>query len=406
MPAEHQKAPQFQSAPSRGGSLAGVRSIIAVASGKGGVGKSTVSVNLAVALADAGHSVGLVDADIHGPSIPGMLGLQGVNKPEITVDQKIAPLKVAGLKVISMGMLTGDDAPAIMRGPMVTKYLQMFVAEVAWGELDFLILDLPPGTGDTQLTLAQSFPLTGAIIVTTPQDVSLKIARRGARMFEQVKVPLIGVIENMSGFACPSCGTVTDIFRRGGGAKLAEALGAPYLGAVPLDGAIVDCGDDGDPIARSQPDSAPARAYGAIAAGLASAVSEGAKLPLPFAWSWEVGAGTAAPDLTPDPDAPPARPLDIRREDARTLSILWADGMRQRFDARDLRLACPCAACIDEMSGKALLDPATVPLDITPVKLGSVGNYALSIAFSDGHDTGIYSYERLRAMAQHEVEDV
>ena len=241
--------------------LAGVRRIIAVASCKGGVGKTTLSVNLSVALVDAGFRVGLVDADLFGPSIPGMLGVPADAKPTISPDQKVLPVEAQGLKVMSMAMLTGDDAPAVMRGPMVTKYLQLFIGDVAWGGLDYLILDLPPGTGDTQLTLAQNFPLTGAVIVTTPQEVSLKIARRGARMFEQVKVPLLGVVENMSGFCCPNCGTVTDIFRKGGGERLAEALGAPFLGAVPLDAAVVDCGDDGTPLVRAWPDSAAAIAF-------------------------------------------------------------------------------------------------------------------------------------------------
>ena len=190
--------------------LPGIRHIIAVGSGKGGVGKSTVSVNLAFALQESGGRVGLVDADILGPSIPGMLGIPSGQPPAMTPDQKIVPVDRHRLKVVSMGMLTGDDSPAIMRGPMVSKYLRMFVSNVQWGNLDYLILDLPPGTGDTQLTLAQSFPLSGAVIVTTPQDVSLKIARRGLRMFETVHVPILGIIENMSTFTCPHCGKGTD----------------------------------------------------------------------------------------------------------------------------------------------------------------------------------------------------
>ena len=309
--------------------LAGVRRIIAVASGKGGVGKTTLSVNLSLALADAGFRVGLVDADLFGPSIPGMLGLPADAKPTVSRDQKVIPVEAQGLKVMSMAMLTGDDAPAVMRGPMVTKYLQLFIGDVAWGGLDYLILDLPPGTGDTQLTLAQNFPLTGAVIVTTPQDVSLKIARRGARMFEQVKVPLLGVVENMSGFCCPNCGTVTDIFRKGGGERLAEALGAPFLGAVPLDAAVVDCGDDGTPLVRAWPDSAAAAAYRSIAARLADTADPGARLPSPFVWPWEEGAGVRADGAAPQANGRPAQPLALERRDSRTLGILWADGARQ-----------------------------------------------------------------------------
>jgi ATP-binding protein involved in chromosome partitioning len=222
---DHQHAPGASSQASAGPEkLPGIRHVIAVGSGKGGVGKSTVSVNLAFALQQIGGRIGLVDADILGPSIPGMLGLPIGQPPTTTPDGKIVPVDRHNLKVMSMGMLTGDDAPAVLRGPMVGKYLHMFIRGVQWGHLDYLILDLPPGTGDTQLTLAQSYPLSGAIIVTTPQDVSLKIARRGLRMFETVHVPILGIIENMSTFTCPHCGKGTDIFRRGGGEQMSRQL--------------------------------------------------------------------------------------------------------------------------------------------------------------------------------------
>jgi ATP-binding protein involved in chromosome partitioning len=372
--------------------------ILAVASGKGGVGKSTLSVNLALALAARGRRVGLVDADIYGPSIPGMLGVPADRRPAMTPDGKVEPVRIHGIGVMSMGMLTGDDSPAVLRGPMVTKYLRLFIADVDWGPLDWLVLDLPPGTGDTQLTLAQSFPLTGAVVVTTPQDVSLKIARRGARMFEQVKVPILGVVENMSGFCCPSCGTVTDVFRSGGGARLADVLGAPFLGAVPLSAEIVDCGDDGRPVVLSKPHSAPAAAYRAVAAALDGGAATAPALPPGFRFGWADGQGVRAADLAPRPGAPHDLPLAVERRDGRTLGILWADGFDQRIDVRDLRLACPCAACVEEMSGRVLLDPADVPLDVEPVSLGAIGNYALAIGFSDGHATGLYSWSRLRAL--------
>jgi ATP-binding protein involved in chromosome partitioning len=224
---DDQHAPGASSqAPAGSEKLPGIRHVIAVGSGKGGVGKSTVSVNLAFALQQIGGWIGLVDADILGPSIPGMLGLPVGQPPTTTPDGKIVPADCHNLKVMSMGMLTGDDNPAILRGPMVGKYLKMFIGTVQWGRLDYLILDLPPGTGDTQLTLAQSYPLSGAIIVTTPQDVSLKIARRGLRMFETVHVPILGIIENMSTFTCPHCGKGTDVFRRGGGERISRELGA------------------------------------------------------------------------------------------------------------------------------------------------------------------------------------
>jgi ATP-binding protein involved in chromosome partitioning len=233
--------------------LPGILHVIAVGSGKGGVGKSTVSVNLAFALQQIGGSIGIMDADILGPSIPGMLGIPAGQPPTTTPDGKIVPAERYNLKVMSMAMLTGDDDPAILRGPMVGKYLKMFIGRVQWGRLDCLILDLPPGTGDVQLTLAQSYALSGAIIVTTPQDVSLKIARRGLRMFETLHVPILGIIENMSTFTCPHCGKGTDVFRSGGGERMSRELGVPFLGAIPLDADIVMGGDTGRPIVLEKP---------------------------------------------------------------------------------------------------------------------------------------------------------
>ena len=377
--------------------------MIAISSGKGGVGKSTVTANIAVALADAGLSVGVVDADIYGPSIPGMLGIPGT-KPAMSPDQKVIPAQGHGVKVISMGMLSDDDAPAILRGPMVTKYLQMFVRQVDWGALDVLLLDLPPGTGDIQLTLAQAFPLSGAVVVSTPQDVSLKIARRGLRMMEQVNVPILGVIENMSGFTCPSCQTVTHIFHQGGGEAIARELGVAYLGKVPLDPAVVDSGDDGTPLVRAAPDSPAAGAYRAIATALAGTADEAPGLATPFAWTISDGTGKPAP-ATPTSGGAPERLVGLDHEGG-ALRLRWADGTEQRLNDRDLRLACQCAQCRDEMSGARLLDPERVPLDLAVTRVWSVGNYALGMAFSDGHDTGIYTFRALREMAGTELEDV
>jgi ATP-binding protein involved in chromosome partitioning len=377
--------------------------MIAISSGKGGVGKSTVAANLAVAMADAGLSVGVVDADIYGPSIPRMLGVPA-EKPAMAPDRRIVPAEAQGVKVISMAMLTDDDAPAILRGPMVTKYLQMFVRQVDWGPLDVLLLDLPPGTGDIQLTLAQAFPLSGAVVVSTPQDVSLRIARRGLRMMEQVSVPILGVIENMSGFTCPSCGTVTDIFHQGGGEAVARELGVAFLGRVPLDPTVVDCGDEGRPVVRADPEGSAAAAYRGIAEMLARTDGVASGIATPFAWSLADGSGKPAPATT-DAGGSGER-LAALDHDGGALILRWTDGTGRRLADRDLRLACQCARCRDEMSGAVLLDPEDVPLDLRLTRVWSVGNYALGMAFSDGHDTGIHTFEALRGMADAELEDV
>lgn len=377
--------------------------MIAISSGKGGVGKSTVTANIAVAMADAGLRAGVVDADIYGPSIPRMLGV-AAGKPAMSPDQKVIPAEAYGVKVMSMAMLSDDDSPAILRGPMVKKYLQMFVRQVEWGALDVLLLDLPPGTGDIQLTLAQAFPLTGAVVVSTPQDVSLKIARRGLRMMEQVNVPIIGVIENMSGFTCPDCGTVTHIFHQGGGEAIAQELGIEFLGKVPLDPMVVDCGDEGRPLVRRAPDSSAAQAYRTIASTLAGTGGDVAGIATPFAWTVADGVGKPSPAPVAE-GGPPDRLAALDHADG-ALLLRWSDGTDQRLSERDLRLACQCAQCRDEMSGKRLLNPDTVPLDIRLTRVWSVGNYALGMAFSDGHDTGIYVFKALQAMAGTELEDV
>ncbi len=229
--------------------LPGIKNTIAVASGKGGVGKSTVAVNLAVALAKDGAKVGLLDADIYGPSIPLMMGL--TDKPKVYQDRntnKIIPIEKFGIKLISMGLLVEDNAPVIWRGPMASGAVKQFMTDVDWGELDYLIFDLPPGTGDIQLTLVQTIPLTGAVIVTTPQEVSLIDARKALKMFTRVNVPVLGVVENMSYFIAPDTGNKYDIFGTGGGSKIASELEVPFLGGIPIDPGIRAGGDEGVPI--------------------------------------------------------------------------------------------------------------------------------------------------------------
>ncbi len=234
--------------PSAGpGGIPGVKNSIAIASGKGGVGKSTVSVNLAVALAETGAKVGLLDADVYGPSIPVMMGIHRM--PDMDADQRIIPLEAHGVKLMSLGFVLPDaSTPVIWRGPMIAKTLNQFLRQVAWGELDYLLIDLPPGTGDAQLTLSQTLAMSGVVIVMTPQDVAMTIASRVLVMFRNMNVPILGIVENMSTFICPTCHEATPIFSQGGGRKASEQLEVPFLGEIPLDGEVCEGGDDGRPI--------------------------------------------------------------------------------------------------------------------------------------------------------------
>ena len=244
----------------------GVKHIVAVASGKGGVGKSTVAVNLALGLVAEGKRVGLLDADIYGPSVPRMMGIKG--RPEPTEDKRLKPMEAYGLKTMSMGYLVPEDSPMIWRGPMVIGALEQLLRDVAWGELDVLIVDMPPGTGDAQLTMAQRVPLAGAVIVSTPQDIALLDARKGINMFKKVEVPLLGIVENMSTFICPNCNHESHIFGHGGAKAEAEKIGVECLGEIPLHIAIRETSDAGTPITATQPDSPQAKAYRKIAARL------------------------------------------------------------------------------------------------------------------------------------------
>jgi ATP-binding protein involved in chromosome partitioning len=247
-----------------------VRSTIAVASGKGGVGKTTVAVNLAVALAQAGAKVGLMDADVYGPNIPIMMGVTGQPQAE---NEKIIPLEAHGVKLMSMGFLVSPDQAVIWRGPMLHSAVRQFLSDVNWGPLDYLVIDLPPGTGDVQLTLVQSVPLTGGVIVATPQDVALADVVRGVTMFRKMEVPVLGVVENMSYFICPHCGERTDIFAHGGAQKMAQKYEVPFLGEIPLDAAIRIGGDTGKPITVAQPNSPHAIAFRKFAEKVAAGVS-------------------------------------------------------------------------------------------------------------------------------------
>ena len=256
--------------PSLGSMLAGIKHVVAIGSGKGGVGKTTVAVNMAVALARDGAKVGLMDADIYGPNVPLMLG---VKTPPRGQGSQLIPAEAHGIKVMSMGFLVKPDEAVIWRGPMLHGAIQKFLKEVAWGELDYLIADMPPGTGDVQLSLSQSIPLSGAVIVTTPQDLALLDVKKAIAMFQKVKVPILGIIENMSTFVCPSCQTETPIFRRGGGRAAAEQMKIPFLGEIPLVPQVCETGDGGTPIVVAAPESPVAQAFVQVARRAAGYVS-------------------------------------------------------------------------------------------------------------------------------------
>jgi ATP-binding protein involved in chromosome partitioning len=260
----HKPPPQggAQSPMARQSEIPGVAAVIAVASGKGGVGKSTTALNLALGLRDLGLRVGLLDADIYGPSVPRLTGIH--EKPQLNDDRKMIPIQRFGLAIMSIGFLVEEDTAMIWRGPMVMSAITQMLRDVAWGTLDILVVDMPPGTGDAQLTLAQNVPLKGAVIISTPQDLSLIDARRGLAMFKKVNVPVLGIVENMSYFQCPECGTRSDIFGHGGARHEAERLGVPFLGEIPLHMSIRTTSDDGNPVVASDPDGPHAAIYRAI----------------------------------------------------------------------------------------------------------------------------------------------
>lgn len=368
---------QTQSAPAAQPGIAGVKNIIAIASGKGGVGKSTVATNLAVALRHGGAKVGLMDADIYGPSQPGMLG-SGDDRPGVG-ENYLEPLEKHGIGFVSMGLLLPNDGPVVWRAPMATKMIHQFIGSVMWGDLDYLLIDLPPGTGDVQITLAQQASLTGAVIVTTPQQVALGVARKGVRMFDQVNVPIIGVIENMSGFLCKHCGKETAVFREGGGEALAAEFNVPFLGKLPLDPEIMMSGDEGEPVLERGRDSVAAKAFLNVAERMSGSIEELKKA------------------------IAPEEPREIVLTEEGSLVITWGDDHVSRHTPYHLRVNCGCANCIDEDTGTRTLDKSKVPLDIQIKDAKTVGRYGLSITFSDGHDTGIYTFKRLRELDETEA---
>jgi len=367
-----------------------ITNLIAIGSGKGGVGKSTFSVNLAFTLKQLGHKVGILDADIMGPTIHTMLCLTKNQLPDMN-GELLVPADCDGVKVMSMGLLINDEQPATMRGAMISKYLKTFLHSVAWGELDYLIIDLPPGTGDTQISLCQATTLSGAVIVTTPQDISLKIALKGLKMFELVDVPILGIVENMSSFTCTNCKHETHLFGRDGGKRLSRDHDVPFLGAIGLDPDIVAAGDKGKPIIVSQPNSNITASYIAIAKNLMKALDDTICTSFKsFSWDWEsnIGAPIAVQN---DGRSKTHHICNIAKKGANILSIYWDDGVVSDLTASTLRSLCKCAMCKD----KTIVPPD----NILPLKINSVGNYAIRIIWNDGHSTGIYSFKFLRELA-------
>lgn len=365
---------QSAPAPVREKLIPQVKHIVAVASGKGGVGKSTVSANLALALAAQGASVGLMDADVYGPSIPTILGIS--ERPLATPENRILPVVRYGLKVISMAFFVPANDAVIWRGPMLHKMVQDFLGVVDWGELDYLIVDLPPGTGDIQLSLCQTIPLTGAVIVSTPQDVAWNVAQKAIVMFDKLNTPVLGILENMSYYACPHCGERDDLFGSGGAKNAAQRLAIPFLGEIPLVSSMRRSADQGDPLMHSDPHNPTSVAIARIAANLVGEVARR-------------DAGNSGKII----------PVRLSEPGQTSFSIEWNDGKKTLYSGRQLRAACPCAACVNEVTGERLLNPANIPAEVRVAQASPVGRYALNLVFGDGHGTGLYSFQLLRKLA-------
>lgn len=331
--------------------LSGVKKIIAVSSCKGGVGKSTVAAMLARTLNSRGIPTGLLDADIYGPSVPTLFNL---HHPDVfsNAQEQIIPVDAAGLKLMSFAFLTGDG-PTVLRGPLVAQYVQHLLHNVAWGELDYLILDLPPGTGDIQLTISQAVQMDGAVIVTTPHQLSLTDVRKGIMMFDKVNVPVLGVIENMAWFACDDCGKKHHLFGEAGAKSLEKMFGLDTLAELPItQGLISEYADE---------------TTNAVIRALDKKGTESA--------------------------APPEISFDVS-----VITLKWPGGETVSVSNATLRKACSCALCVDELTNDPILDPKSVPEDIHALKVGPIGNYAISVEWSDGHNTGFFPYKRIKEL--------
>lgn len=349
----------------------GVTRIIAVASGKGGVGKSTVAANLAVALRALGRRVGLADVDIYGPSAPILFGIHELPHPDES-SRLLQPLESCGVKVMSMGFFLDEQAPVVWRGPMAMSATKQFLRGVAWGELDYLIVDLPPGTGDIPLTLAQEVPLDGGLIVTTPQDVALADVTRGVAMFRRVNTPILGVVINMAGFTCAKCGTRDDIFGAGSAERISREVGAPVLAEFPIEQRLRESGDAGRPLVTADPDDPVSRKFLDLAAAVESSLAR-------------------VRDELYEPE-----PVEVAIENGPgVVSIRWSDGATTKYSFRGLRGWCPCAQCQGHSSQTKFVDTESP----RPVRHEGVGRYAIRFEWADGHSTGMYSYGWLREIA-------
>jgi Mrp family chromosome partitioning ATPase/DUF971 family protein len=348
------KTPQHQS------QLPNIGCIIAVSSCKGGVGKSTIAAHLAQELADRNFQVGLLDADIHGPSIPALFGLQET-RLNITANQKLSPVIKGNLKIMSFGFLLGD-APAVMRGPIVTRYIQQLLFTTDWGNLDYLFIDMPPGTGDIQLTITQSIRLSGAVIVTTPQTLSLIDVARGILMFERVKVPILGLIENMAYFICDNCEKRHYLFGKNTSQILNKRFGIDVLAELPLQEELTKTIA---PAATKNPQISAAVDHVIRAVGKISVLKEN---------------------------------IPTIESDRKQIHLIWPDGTKWSVHNRQLRLSCQCAFCVNEMTGEKMLQKGNIPEDIHPREIIPLGNYALGITWSDGHSSGIYPYDQLKSL--------
>lgn len=374
---EVQRLPALN-APNTPKSLKNVKNIIAIASGKGGVGKSTVTVCIAEAFAKAGAKVGILDIDVYGPSIPSMVGL-GDHRLGGSQQGVLEPVEAHGMKIMSMGFLTNKDTPVVWRGPIASQLVQQFLGSVDWGDLDYLFVDMPPGTGDIQLTLSQSVPLTGAVIVTTPQEIAHIIAEKGLRMFQQVKIPILGIIENMAGFTPPGSDEVYHIFGEGGGTSAAEEFDLPLLGQISLRQELREAMDTGKFVEDENIKS------------IASLIAVEAMM------------------IVTNEELSPFSPQEMNlANDGKTLVIKWQDNVEHIISAFNVRFRCPCAHCVDEITGVQLIKEEEIPPNVKILESVPVGRYGVKFAFDDpspGANTGIYTFTFLRQLGEEAVEN-